>query len=166
MHQNQSKSKGTKNICNWFIFKLDLFSVLKSEQQKVNILAKINSKRLLKWFLFSFLFLAIFEVLGEDVPQEASAISFSYAVNDLSIGSEKLYDSDINSFLKFFEGSEIEEVEHDEDDYEQNFTSTNLFQRLSIPLKLNEITLISLTSPLKKVKLFILFHSWKSFLQN
>lgn len=95
---------------------------------------------------------------GYKVPQP---IQFSIDLNQST--SKKLSDFDSPSFNKVFENFEEEEKEEEEEE-DRFHSNSKSFIPLFLTLFFNEITDTSLFPHPRKVKLFILYHSWKSFL--
>lgn len=117
---------------------------------------KINTTGLMRWLLLSSLTLVFFGEVSQEVPQDIHSPSNIYSVDSNQSVSKKIHNSELLLFCKDFKDIEIEE--------DQNHSSRKLYQPLSLPLVIKEITSVSLCSSKKLIKLFILFHSWKSFL--
>ncbi len=123
---------------------------------------KSNYLALLKWVVLPALALAFWgnsgsqEVLQtKDFQDQAHAIVHQAAI-------EKAPFSDLSSNLNDFEYFEIEEEDNDDDD--QQYTNGQSNNPESLLLMLHASVRFAQLPPLKKIKLFILFHSWKSFL--
>lgn len=120
---------------------------------------KINGIEFMKWVVIPSLFLAFLGGLGiQEVLQDSSNI---YAIDSGQKISEKIPSSDLSSLGKILEYLEIEEEDDDDNHHDLDRRSS---QSLSLLLVPNKITSVSFFPPRQKVKLFILFHSWKSFL--
>lgn len=120
---------------------------------------KINGIELMKWVVILSLFLAFLGGLG--IPEILQGGSNVCAIESDQRISEKIPYSDLSSFGKFLEYLEIEE---EEDDDNHQCLNTRSSQSLSLLLVPKKITSVFSFPPRQKVKLFILFHSWKSFL--
>lgn len=123
---------------------------------------KSNYLALLKWVVLPALALAFWgnsssvEVLQtKGFQDQAPAIAHQAAF-------EKAPFSDLSSNLNDFEYFEIEEEDNDDDD--QQYTNGQSASPESLLLMLHASVRFTQLPPQKKIKLFILFHSWKSFL--
>jgi hypothetical protein len=122
---------------------------------------KIIHIELIKWLVLPALILSFFGGLGgQEVPQNTHYQSAAYSFDSSQNAPEKIHNSDLFSFFIGFGDFEIEE----EDDDNRYYSNRKSSQLLSLPLVINEITSAALVPSKKLIKLFILFHSWKSFL--
>lgn len=119
----------------------------------------INFAGLMKWgVLYSLLFLFFG---GSERPQASHNVRFlpdSFSVDVDKSTSKKLSDLDVFSLHKVFGDLEVEIEDNDDHHYSHPKSSPGP----SLLLVLEERIDISFF-PRKIIKLFILFHSWKSF---
>lgn len=127
-------------------------------------MAKIfNGSRSFKEGIFYTLIICFFCALAGQEPSRAVHTPFNeYAVDSHSTSSAKAFAFDAPSPYQLFAEVEIEEEEEQEDHH--YYANGGLFQLLCLPLVIDETIKTSLFPPKKPIKLFILFHSWKSFL--
>ena len=124
---------------------------------------KIDSIELMKWVVLPSFILTFFVGFGgQGIPQNIYSQSIIYSVESNQSVSEKIHNSDLSSFCIVFGDFEIEIEAEDEDN--RHYSNRKSSQPLSLPLVLNKITGVSLSHSKRIIKLFILFHSWKSFL--
>lgn len=118
---------------------------------------------LIKWVVLQPLILTVFWVIsGQEIPQEIQSQSSFYSVDANQRTSERIHNFDLSSFFRLFGELEIEVEEDDDDD--DHYSNRKSSQPLSLPLALNQRTDGSLLPTQKLIKLYVLFHSWKSFL--
>lgn len=116
----------------------------------------------LKWVI-PYLFLSSFVSLcGAATPQGTLPPSNIHTFDASLSVSEKIPASDLSSFCNVLEYFEIEE--DDDNDGDHHYLNSKSSQPLSQLLVSNTKTSVSLFLTEEKVKLFILYHSWKSFL--
>lgn len=118
----------------------------------------------MKWVvlpLFIFTFLS-----GENHLQAVYHQSVIYSTNSIESTPKRIHNPNSSSFYKVFWDFEIEIEEEEEKDDNRHYSNSKSSQTLflSLGLVLNQTSNVSLFSPRKLIKLFILFHSWKSFL--
>ncbi len=119
-----------------------------------------NSKKMMRWVLLPSLIIAL---LGSSSGKESIELNQSVdffnstdkekSFRDLVLSSD--HELDFRNFTEY----DIEEVEDD-----RNFSNYNFSQTTNQAIVIYKITSISNFSSNKLIKLFILFHSWKSFL--
>lgn len=118
---------------------------------------------LIKWVVLQPLILTVFWVLGgQEIPLDIQSQSSLYSVAANQSTLEKIYNFDLSSFFRLFGELEIEVEEDDDDDH--HYSNRKPSQAVSLLLALNQRTGSSLFPAKKLIKLYILFHSWKSFL--
>jgi hypothetical protein len=123
---------------------------------------KIDRVELLRWFVLPFLILTLLGgVIGQQMPQGFHALSTVYSIDsNQSSTFQYVHDSDLFSPYKVFGDFEFEEG--DDDGRSSNIVQS---QAASQPIVQKEVKAVALFPSKKLIKLFILFHSWKSFLQ-
>ncbi|MBR9923131.1 MAG: hypothetical protein GYB31_20065 [Bacteroidetes bacterium] len=115
---------------------------------------------LLRWLIVPSLILTLLGgVVGQQIQPDFS-VSSAYSMDAYQVGGKFLHDADLSSLHNVLSDFEVEEGDDEE------VRSSNLFyaSAVSLPLVRKERIGIPLFPPKKLVKLFILFHSWKSFL--
>jgi hypothetical protein len=123
---------------------------------------KKGGVELMKGVMLYSLIIVFLGLGGQEVPLNIHSQSTVYSVDANQSSSEVIYNFDSFSSDIFFVDFEIEEQEDDDD---HHYSDRKSSQPLSLPLLvLNKITSSSLFLPKKIIKLYILFHSWKSFL--
>lgn len=123
---------------------------------------KIYGIDLVKCVLLYTLVIAFLGAFGsKNIPQHLHTETFTYSVDANQSGSQKLHDLGLSNYSKDLEGSEIVEEENDDDHHSSSIRS---FLSVSLPLFFHKKTIDARFPPIRGVKLFILFHSWKSFL--
>jgi hypothetical protein len=121
---------------------------------------RINSIKLIQGVLLYSLILSFFGGLGgHDVPLNIHAQSIIHSGGSHQNTFRGISDPGSSSIFKICTDSEVEE---DVDD--DHYSNTKSFLSLPLPLVCGEIRGIFLSPRKKIIKLFILFHSWKSFL--
>lgn len=126
-----------------------------------NTKRKRNSIVSMKWLVFPslILILTLFGGLrGQDVLPNTSSPSIAYSIDAHQGASERINGSDLSTFHNIFGDFEIE-VED-----EKHSSNRRSYKHISPSLGLHKITSVSYFRDKKTIKLFILFHSWKSFL--
>lgn len=124
----------------------------------------INGMEFRKWGIIPYFFLAFFGNFGEQViPQDSYLQSSIYTVDAHQRIFERIADAGHSSLRKLHEYVEIEYDENDGDHHHLNNNSSQSLSLLLVPVKITSIFLIP---PKVKVKLFILYLSWKSFLRH
>lgn len=125
---------------------------------------KFDSPVLLSGLLPLSLALMLYGVLGlPGTSPGLSAYSAAHAAGDNAVAAISHTATDLSALSFFYNDYEIEiEVEEDDDNH-RVFRGLSA-QLRSLPLILNERISTSSFLDKKPVKLFILFHSWKSFL--
>lgn len=120
---------------------------------------------LIKWVVLHPLILTVFWVLGgQEIPQGIQSESVVYSVDANQSASEQVHNLDVSTLFWRFGGLEIEVEEDDDDD--DHYANRKSSQSPSIPPALSKRPDGSLLPTQKLIKLYILFHSWKSFLFN
>lgn len=120
---------------------------------------------LIKWVVLHPLILTVFWVLGgQEVPQGIQSQSILYSVDANQSASEQIHNFDLSTFFWCFGDLEIEVEEDDDDDH--HYSNRKSSRPPSLPSTLNTKTDGSLFPTQKLIKLYVLFHSWKSFLFN
>lgn len=154
------KTSGTHEKKLHIVLNLITFaSVIESMEDTAE---KINIIELMKWVLkYSLIVTVFWNVSGQKIPLDIYSHSFPYSSDSNQSTSEKVYNFDVSSFLRVFGDFESEV---DEDNNENDYSNRKSSQPLCLPLALNKIASVSISPPLKSIKLYVLFHSWKSFL--
>ena len=120
---------------------------------------KTSYTALTKWIVIPFLILTYFGSFGEqntshDIHAHLNADAIDWTHNT----SETVHASTQSLGTNAFEYLEIEE----EDD--RHYSTKKPSQSSSLRLGMNEKSSIASFPPKQKIKLFILFHSWRTFL--
>jgi|GEM_PF-2499248 len=119
---------------------------------------------LIRWVVFPPLILTILGFLsGQGIPQGIQSQSILYSVDADQSAAEHIHNFDLSTIFGFWRGFEIE-VEEDTEDDDHHYSNRKPSQPLALPLALSKRTDGSLFPTQKLIKLYILFHSWKSFL--
>lgn len=122
---------------------------------------KIKSTGLVKRAVLHSLLLILLWTLGGKGALQGVHYQYSTYSNDFSQSSfEKVHDFDPSSLFKVF----VELDEEVEDENVRHAAADISSQSLSVLSVLNDISGVSLFSSKRIIKLYILFHSWKSFL--
>lgn len=114
----------------------------------------------MRWGLLCSLILSMMGVLpdGNGTPEVIPAQSVLYSFDAHQSVSKRILNSDLTSINKVLGDFEVEE----EDD---NHSSEKVFSQSFSPLQARiKLTRASLFIPQKVFRLYVLFHSWKSFL--
>jgi hypothetical protein len=112
--------------------------------------------------LYSLIVASFWSLFGQYVPVDTHTQSLIYSVDSSQPTSGKSYEFDSSAFSKILVDFRVEVEEEEEDHY--HYSGNQSSKLLSLPLVRNETSSVSLFSPKKIIKLYILFHSWKSFL--
>jgi hypothetical protein len=95
---------------------------------------------------------------GKELPQAFHVHASIHSAAVYHSASGIIHGSDRPSCYLDIGEFEVEEEDND------HFSGSKIFQSLSLPQVRNAITRAALFPPQKILKLYILFHSWKSFL--
>jgi hypothetical protein len=129
--------------------------VIAEKSNSIRLIGRIVIQSLIVVFFWSF--------VGQYIPTFAHVQSTVCSIDSSQPTTGKSYNVDLSDCgknhvdLKVVEESEEEEVHHP-------FSGNQPFRLQSMLLVRYETTSISLFSPGKIIKLYILFHSWRSFL--
>lgn len=111
--------------------------------------------------IIAFFWSLVGQSLLVDTP--ARSLNSSLDSNQHTFGKSYQFDSPAFSKVLVDFKAELEVEEEEEDDH--RYSNNQSFKRLSLPLVVRDVTIrTALFPPKKKIKLFILFHSWKHFL--
>lgn len=105
-------------------------------------------------------------LVGYNVPAEALASSVNDSASTIQSKSAKSNQFELSSADQALEDFAIEiEIEEEEEEEDQHlFCHNPSFESLFLPQVCKQLSSISFCSPRKLIKLYILFHSWRSFL--
>lgn len=124
----------------------------------------IDSIGLMKWVVLPAFIFAFFGGFGgQEMLQAIDSPAAIYSTGSNQSASRAIHEAHLPSFCKIIGDFEIEIEEEGDDD--PHYSNRESFQPLSTTLVAPKINRVSFFPPRKSVKLFILFHSWKSFLQ-
>jgi len=117
--------------------------------------------KLLNWIVLHVIILIpLWGFGGQEIAQETYSQSTNFTIEYNQAISGKIQKADLFSFHDIFFDSDVEEEEEED----RNDANSGLTQSHFLPLAIKEICPVSLSSCKKQIKLFILFHSWKLFL--
>jgi hypothetical protein len=120
------------------------------------IIKEINSIGFMGWaVLYSLMGILCWGFGGQELPQPSlpNSIDSNQSLSETQV-------SYLSSIYTVFGAFEIEAEDVDDNDY----SNRKSCQRLSYPSVPSKQTVVSLFPAQKLIKLYILFHSWKSFL--
>ncbi|WP_236973050.1 hypothetical protein [Membranihabitans marinus] len=118
---------------------------------------------IIRVFLCS-LILTLFGVFGgHELPSYLQTHGIPNTVDFNRNTPVKIQNSDLLSSHHIVEYIEVEEEEDDEEESHYDYNRKSIQTLLSLSLVKNEITGVPLFPCNKLIKLYILFHSWKTF---
>lgn len=113
----------------------------------------------MKWFLIPYLLLAfLFGFANQDISHQSHVLP-----TDSHSSSGEIHSIDLFSLINVVSDFEIETEEEDDDDNQDNYLlSESTYQSSNLTIASRLETPFSKSFHVKPVKLFVLFHSWKS----
>lgn len=118
----------------------------------------------MKWVVLPyFIVISIGSLSDQDITQGIYFQSGIHIIDSSQRVSKKVLDADLSSLQKILE---YVEPEYNETSGDQHYLDRQSSLDLSLLLVPEKIASVSSFIPKKKRKLFILFHSWKSFLHT
>jgi hypothetical protein len=102
---------------------------------------------------------------GQKAPAALPAYTIDYSVDDCHTATEQIFYKDVSTTVKALEEFEVE-VNEDDDTHDHSASDFRSAGKRSVPRVITALTACTSFQNTKATKLYILFHSWKSFLFN